>query len=210
MNRTLVRWLTTINVFQKPGPIKTLLLVFVALDIFDVSGRSAAPATLISFACNAFPYTKLVSFMFPDGMLDFIQSNCRIGVAEPTVSMIFFMLKMSIAVMFIVPLVVFICCYPQHFLSVRETYFDKFRKPNGVKKEIQMFLSLVTINALICAGGVHMIAYSRYPERFVTLPMHKFIEDGTAMLAFIVVMFVPLFLSFLGSYLLMSKGQKAT
>jgi hypothetical protein len=188
-------------------PIIFLLMILSAMDIFDLLGRRVVPDTLINTGCHVFPYAKIISFIFPTDMLVFIRSSCNTGAIEPAASMVFFMLKLCIGVLFIIPIIVFVCVRPMHFFSVRNTFFEKFQRPNGVKIEMKKFTSLMITNISIWAGGIYMIAYSKPPERYVALPMHKFLEDGAAMLTFIVVMYGILFLTCLGSYLLMPKDK---
>jgi hypothetical protein len=160
-----------VTVFQ------ALLILCVLLDIFVYFGVRLAPETVASVACTIRPFGVLATPLIPADWLEYIASDCAGPRTEPAISMIVFMVKvsLSLAVLLGVFLISATGSEPDLEKVLGEIRRDKRAFYQVSAKAVFALAVLVSITAL----AWFMTIFHRRPEEFSTSLAYKLIlEDG--------------------------------
>jgi hypothetical protein len=103
---------------------------FIILDSIEIFGRHTAPEELGHFACSILPFTKISVPLVSHQLADFAQNQCATQLHEPALSILFFMLKIALAMtagvimgiwIYIIP----VWLLPKSLAKTRAATFDR-------------------------------------------------------------------------------------
>jgi hypothetical protein len=109
--------------------------VCVALDGINLVGMETAPQVVSQFACSLRP---LMIVWLPNLSIfssQHINAQCLGQASKETVSIIFLAIKLTIGVAAIPILVEFIARWPENFLTMRDSLYQRFDRPGQVAHE---------------------------------------------------------------------------
>jgi hypothetical protein len=156
-------------------------LLCAALDVINLLGAAADPQAVARFACSLRPFAIVA---LPDSLgrsAQFVADQCSGEVREPTISIIFLSIKLTMAVLAFIVLWGFVCWRPEGFRAVSDNYRQRFEEPGGYRKELKKFSinSLGILFFLFCCLLLASVGASERTLRFaVTLKI--VVEDGLA------------------------------
>jgi len=177
-----------------------ILLIGLVLDVFDVWGRNYAPNTLAHTACGLRPFAMIASPFVANQLIDFVNTQCFGESVEPTFSIIFFMTKLSLALVTFLIFWGFVYLKPANFIEGRDQYFQALETTGTRLKTLKKSVFQILWLSLIFLFGIVYIA-AKTPERYVILPIHKFFEDAVAGLTFYMATVISLYAAFFLSFL---------
>jgi F0F1-type ATP synthase assembly protein I len=169
------------------SPIAQIGLIVIVcaalLDLFDMWGRFFAPELLSGTACSLLPATTLIWSITYHQSFSSAYALCARGpIGEPAVSIIFLMLKMSIAVVAIVPPWILPLFSLKQVRLVKERLFTIFDKPNGLREQIRDNGVVVVVLGILCWVLFSILTVNHGPT---ISALQKPIEDIVAALTYL-------------------------
>jgi hypothetical protein len=119
-----------------------LLVVYflsAALDVINLLGATVDPQAVAHFACSIWPLAVVGMPKVSGRSSQFVADQCFGEAREPTISIIFFSIKLTMATLAFVILWGFVSWRPEAFRAVRDSYWQPFKVPGGYRKEIRTF-----------------------------------------------------------------------
>lgn len=197
------RWTTNPQLQRAAAP-------FFALDAIELFGRHSAPGMLNNFACTIEPYLKISILFVPRYLMDYAHTQCLTQSAEPTPSIIFFMLKitMILALSFILGAWRFLIpafILPPHLQQLQSK--QRMDILNDIKKDGGFIASLKTVPPILLGLGLlefYLLRdFDKRPDYFSISFIAKVQENLTCLCVFA---FYALFVGYIvGS---IAYGQK--
>jgi hypothetical protein len=144
-----------------------------ALDVADLFLSIVAPGSVAKLACEIQP---LALVAIPFSSLP-ISDACRGEFHEPAISLIFFSVKLTMALLAFAAL--WVCLNPDGFRSMRDIYWRRFKATGGYRKELKSFArnSSGIIIFLTCCFLLASIGAGDPSMRFI-LGAKFILEDG--------------------------------
>jgi hypothetical protein len=144
-----------------------------ALDVADLFLSIVAPGSVAKLACEIQP---LALAAIPFSSLP-ISDACRGEFHEPAISLIFFSVKLTMALLAFAAL--WVCLNPDGFRSMRDIYWRRFKATGGYRKELKSFArnSSGIIIFLTCCFLLASIGAGDPSMRFI-LGAKFILEDG--------------------------------
>jgi hypothetical protein len=104
------------------------------LDVADLFWSIVAPKSVATLACLLQP---LALVAIPFSSLSTISDACLGEFRYPAISLTFFSVKLTMAVLAFV--VLWVCWNPDGFKAMRDIYWLRFKAPGGYRKELKSF-----------------------------------------------------------------------
>jgi hypothetical protein len=151
------------------------------LDVADSFLAIADPEPVTKFACAIRPLAIVpvpnLSKLSPYWLAD----QCLGGLREPAISMIFFSVKLTMALVAFFVLWGFLFWSPKEFWLLKDFYWQRFRAPGGYRKELKSFsgTSIGIIAFLTCCLLLASVSASDPKAGFI-LASKFVVEDGLA------------------------------
>ena len=177
---------------QPINPVVILVILgpFLTLDSIEIFGRHSAPEALGHFACSMLPFTRISTPLVSHRLVDFAQQQCTAQPHEPALSILFLMLKMTMAILtgvimgiwiYIIP----VWLLPRRLRTMRTETFDRITNAIGqtggiagnIKRNLPIMIGLV----LFCFA----VPLSRQTLDFKITPVSKIMEDGASLTVFV-------------------------
>jgi hypothetical protein len=145
-----------------------------ALDVANLVLSIVAPGSVVKLACEIQP---LALVAIPFSSLSPIADACRGEFHEPSISLIFFSVKLTMALLAFA--VLWACWNPNSFRSMRNSYWSRFKAPGGYRKELKSFTrnSSGIMIFLTCCFLLASIGAADPSTRFI-LGAKFVLEDG--------------------------------
>lgn len=171
--------------------VLVVLSPFFVLDWFEFLGRFYRPDSVGRVACFAFPLAKVSVLFVSRHLVEYAGSQCTVQPRDPALSIIFYMLKIAIAVgaavimttwIYVVPVWVL----PPRLKKARVAAFQRIsthiERDGGVIGQVKHFGPFIVGLVLFCVA----IALSGLRSEYIGVSLtDKFIEDCTALTIFI-------------------------
>ncbi len=175
-----------------------LITVCILLDISDVWGRTHAVGALGGFACSVLPFAKVAALLFSHRSVEFVDARCLGQIGEPAISIIFFMFKLSIAIVAILPTIAIVYLFNTNlFFKARNKRVELCQK-NGLLHEIKKYLTGFTLPLIICFIAFGEFSLFKAPEQYPANLFHKIIEDYIVGFTFMVLLSLPIHIILFG------------
>jgi hypothetical protein len=114
-----------------------LLAVYIlsaGLDVADLFWSIVAPKSVAKLACQIQP---LALVAIPFSSLSTISDACLGEFRYPAISLTFFSVKLTMALLAFV--VLWVCWNPDGIKAMRDIYWLRFKAPGGYRKELKLF-----------------------------------------------------------------------
>jgi len=153
-----------LGIRKKNKPIDLMVIVwalspFLILDWLELAGRFYSPETSKRFACSVLPFLKIAVIFIPLHLSQFATAQCVGHPEEPTVSIVFFMLKVTLTLVAIAILSLWILVLPIRILPARlrkartgaiEKIINNIEKQGGVIPAFKNLFPTLLGLALFC------------------------------------------------------------
>jgi hypothetical protein len=175
------------QVSQKPlagratGFLLIVYFLSAALEIIDLLGTAINPVAVSDFACSIQAFAIIQIPDMSGHSSPFVTDPCLGAAHEPTFSLIFLSVKLTMAIFAFAILWGFVGWRPDGFCALRDDYWQRFGAPGGYRNELKtfgrnsfgviFFLSSCLLLACICAS---------IPELSFALALKFIVEDGLA------------------------------
>lgn len=152
-----------------------------ALDVIDLLGGTSDPPAIAGFACSIRSLALVTIPSISGRSAQSLADQCLGAAREPTFSMIFFSVKMTMAILAFVVLWGFVYWRPDGFRELTDYYGKRFGEPGGYRNELRTFVkkSLGVIFFLFCCLLLASFGASEPGLKFA-LALKFVVEDGLA------------------------------
>jgi len=171
------------SALSKAALALTIALAFacVTLDFLDIGYGRRFPETLAHYLCPPPPITAIARPVMSAEILSALATRCADQPREPIFSIIFFMIKFSMAVVGILVMWLIVAFSPAHFFSGPDSYAERIKK-NGVWKEVKTLVLGVFFVVSMVAGFLWHLSTFYSPEQFGTSVLQKLLAEDLASL----------------------------
>jgi hypothetical protein len=170
---------------------KALFVIAISLDIFTLIGVQIAPEAVGHLACAARPFSLIAWPLFRQEWFDYVNSQCLSSVPfEPTISMINFMIKTSLAIGGSV--IAFYQIFHAYLTRLDDSAVASQENPSGEAaflKDLKLMLPAGGIFVLIAVAD-WLFHNSITPDQFPTSLISKASEDCAILLGIIAALMV--------------------
>ena len=168
------------------GMVLTFLICFcIAADLFVAWGRTHQLFQTAELACSFWPYMAPVKWMFSSALVQYAGTDCTlITVNEPTISIIFFMLKLNLTVLLVGLFWLIRFVDNNQSAAVKEYILSNISDGGSLIKYLKQSFVVSVVFLPIFIRCLMDTAFAIYPSHYPTGVLYIKIMENIAVFAF--------------------------